>query len=706
MVYKIFFLSILGVVMNFSAFGSSKESKVLVYPKSRQDAQVDVYHGIAVKDPYRYLEDPDKEETKTWVKAQNQLTFDYLSQIPQREKIRKRLESLWNYERYGLVFKKAGRYFFSKNNGLQNQSAVYIFEKLGETPSLLLDPNKLSDNGTVALNFYIPSEDGKLLAYGLSQAGSDWVDIKVLDIETGKELSDHLKWIKFSEVSWLPDSSGFYYSCYEKPEEGVFESLNVNQKIYFHQIGHPQKEDLLVYERPDHKEWFFSSHVTEDGKFLVISVLKGSASENAIFYKKIDEIKTTYELFSKFDAKVKYVGNEENLFWFQTDKGAHKGRIIEVDLNFPEEGNWKELIPESVDTLQDATLIGEQFVLTYLKDVHSQIHFFNLDGSFQKELILPSLGAVRGFSGKKLDFETFYIFTSFTSPETVYRYDFESKKSEIFFQPTFPLSLKEFEIKQVFYSSLDGTKIPMFIVSRKDLLLDGKNPVLLAGYGGFNISVEPFFSTEVAAWLEMGGVFVLANIRGGGEYGEAWHSAGNLENKQNCFDDFISAAEWLISEKITSPSKLAIYGGSNGGLLVGACMIQRPELFGAVVPAVGVLDMLRYQKFTIGWAWVPEYGSSEKANQFAYLYKYSPLHNIQSGTAYPPTLILTGDHDDRVVPAHSFKFAATMQGAQEGESPILIRIETSAGHGAGKPISKVIDETADKLAFLIKQLQM
>ncbi len=700
---------ILGAIMAggflFSFKGETQKS--FTYPKSRVDAQVDNYHGVEVKDPYRYLEDLDSEETKKWVQSQNLLTFDYLSQIPQRETIRKRLESLWNYERYSLVFKKDSRYFFTKNDGLQNQNVLYTFKQIGDAPEVLLDPNQLSIDGTTSLSFYSPSEDGKLLAYGLSKAGSDWVEIKVLDIQTKKELQDHLKWVKFSGASWLPNGTGFYYARYEKPvDEGLYEALNYHQKVYFHKIGTSQEEDLLVYERLDHKDWIFSSDVTEDEKYLVISAVEGAASKNAVFYKSLTSEEIPKALFSKFDAKYTYIGNEGTLFWFKTDLNAPKGRVIAVDLNHPEETSWKEVISESVDTLLDVSLVGDRFLVSYLKDAHSQIQIHHLDGSLEKVIALPSLGTVDGFSGKRKDKETFYTFTSFTDPSTVYRYDFEAEESTIIFQPAFPASLESFEIKQIFYTSLDGTKVPMFLVSQKGLTLNGNNPVILYGYGGFDVSITPFFSPAVIAWLEMGGVFAVANIRGGGEYGEAWHTLGKLENKQNGFDDFIAAANWLIAEKITSPSKLSISGGSNGGLLVGACITQRPELFRAAVPSVGVFDMLRYQKFTIGWAWVPEYGSSDRADQFAYLYKYSPLHNVHKGRAYPSILILTADHDDRVVPSHSFKFAATLQESQEEFSPILIRIETSAGHGAGKPTSKLINEAADKFAFLVKELKM
>jgi len=653
------------------------------------------------------LEESNSDETKEWVRAQNLLTFGYLNKIPEKEAIRKRLSDLWNYERFGLVSKEGCRYFLCRNDGLQNQDVLYSFENLGEDPKLLLDPNNFSSDGTSSLSFYSPSQDGNLLAYGISKAGSDWVSIKVLDVKTQKELKDHIELVKFSDATWLPDGTGFYYARYDQPKEGhEKEALNYYQKVYLHKLGTPQEEDILVYDRPDHKDWVFGPTVTEDEKYLVIDARKGSASENAVFYKETASDGSWKELFPKFDARYSYIGNDGTTFWFKTDLGAPKGKIVAVDLNHPEEQSWKELVPESENNMQYVQLVGNRFIVGYLKDVHSQIAQFSLEGILEKEIALPSIGMALGFGGLKSDMETFYAFTSFTNPSTVYRYDFLTGESEVVFKPSFPMSLDDFEIKQIFYTSRDGAQVPMSLVSRKGMPLDRNNPVRLSGYGGFNIPVTPAFSPEGAAWLEMGGVLAIANIRGGGEYGEEWHDAGRLQRKQNVFDDFIAAAEWLIEEKVTSPSKLAIIGGSNGGLLVGACVTQRPELFGAAIPMAGVLDMLRYHLFTIGWAWIPEYGSSESIEHFQSLYKYSPLHNLRKGTSYPPTLIFTADHDDRVVPAHSFKFAATMQESQGGASPILIRIETDAGHGAGMPTSKRIDAAADRFAFLVKSLKM
>ncbi len=701
-------LLVMGVVLIMGLFFglSGVSSEDWSYPKSRKEDQVDDYHGIKVKDPYRYLEELDSFETKQWVHAQNALTSKYLDQIPEKEKIRKRLESLWDYERYGIFLKREGRYFFTKNTGLQNQQVLYTVEDLKEDPIVLLDPNVLSKEGTVAVSFYSPSEDGKLMAFGLTSAGSDWTEIKLLDVLTQKELNDHLKWVKFSTVSWLLDGTGFYYNRYDKPLEDQLEALNYNQKVYFHKIGTSQNQDVLIYQRPDHANWMFSPTVTEDGKYLVLEVMQGSASENAVFYREINSKEPFKEVFALFDAQYRYIANEGDVFWFETTFQAPKGRLVKVDLKSSKEMVVKEVIPESLDSLESASLVGDRFVVSYLKDAHSQIQIFTLDGALEKTISLPSLGTASGFSGKKCEKETFYTFTSFNQPQTIYQYDFISGESQLIFKPSVKIDLDLFETKQVFYQSLDGTKVPMFLVYKKGISFDGRNPVQLYGYGGFNLSITPYYSTEIMAWLELGGVYAVASLRGGGEYGESWHTGGKLENKQNVFDDFISAAEWLIAQKITCPSKLSISGKSNGGLLVGASITQRPDLFGAAIPGVGVMDMLRYHKFTIGWAWVPEYGSSEEAHQFSYLYKYSPLHNIRSRTKYPPTLILTADHDDRVVPSHSFKFAAAMQDAQGHDAPILIRIETSAGHGAGKPTSKIIDETTDKLAFLVKYLKI
>lgn len=680
--------------------------KPLIYPTISPSNQVDEYHGTIVADPYRVLEDPDTEETKTWIEAQNQVTFTYLNEIPAREDIKQRLTKLWDYEKYGTPFKEGDNYFYFKNDGLQNQSVLYTLPTLDGQPRVLLDPNKLSEDGTVALSGISISENGQLLAYGLSISGSDWQEWKVRDITTGADLQDHLQWIKFSGASWTHDHQGFFYSRYDEPNEKTkLEDVNYYQKLYYHQLGTPQSEDILIYHRPEQKEWGFGGSVTEDGKYLIISVWLGTDSKNLVFYKDLTNPQgEVIELINKFEADYSFIGNDDNVFYFRTDLNAPKGKVIAIDIQNPTLGNWPEIIPQAVETLESVSILNNQFVADYLQDAHSQIKIFDLEGNLIREVELPGIGSVSGFSGKRHDTETFYSFTSFTTPGTIYRYDMKIGKSEIFRQPQVDFNADDYETKQIFYTSKDGTKLPMFITHKKGIKLDGNNPTYLYGYGGFNISLTPSFSVSLLIWLEMGGVYAVPNLRGGGEYGEEWHKGGMKEKKQNVFDDFIAAAEWLITSKYTQPAKLAIGGGSNGGLLVGACMTQRPDLFGAALPAVGVLDMLRFHKFTIGWAWVPEYGSAENAEDFPILSAYSPLHNLKPGTAYPATLITTADHDDRVVPAHSFKFAAALQAAHNGDAPVLIRIETKAGHGAGKPTTKIIEEAADKWGFLVRVL--
>ncbi|MEO0843057.1 MAG: prolyl oligopeptidase family protein [Cyanobacteria bacterium J06643_5] len=678
----------------------------LSYPNSPKVQQVDNYHGTKVADPYRWLENPDSEETIAWVKAQNKVTFNYLEQIPERDDIKKRLTKLWDYEKYGIPFREGNCYFYFKNNGLQNQSVLYTLKSLDDKPEVLLDPNKLSEDGTVALSGTSISDDGKYLAYGISIAGSDWQEWKVRNIETGEDLSDHLKWIKFSGASWTNDSKGFFYSRYDEPNQQTkLEDVNYYQKLYYHQLGQPQSEDTLIYERSDEKEWGFNGNVTEDGRYLIISVWLGTDSKNLVFYKDLTNPSSeVIELISKFESAYSFIDNDDKVFYFETDLNAPRGRVIAINIENPQKGNWQEIIPQTEETLESVGTINNQFVAEYLKDARSQIKIYDFKGAFTREVELPGIGSVGGFNGKKSDTETFYVFTSFTTPGTIYRYNMVTGKSTVFREPQVDFNADNYETKQIFYKSKDGTQVPMFIIHKKGIKLDGNNPTYLYAYGGFNFSLTPSFSVSSLIWMEMGGVYVVANIRGGGEYGEEWHQAGMKDKKQNVFDDFIAAAEWLINNGYTKSDKLAIAGGSNGGLLVGACMTQRPDLFGAALPAVGVLDMLRFHKFTIGWAWVPEYGSSENPEEFKTLYAYSPLHNLKPGTAYPATLITTADHDDRVVPAHSFKFAAALQAAHEGEAPVLIRIETKAGHGAGKPTAKIIEEVADKWAFLVKNL--
>ena len=678
----------------------------LVYPKARKADVVEDHFGVKVADPYRWMEDLDAPEVKAWVEAENKVTFAYLRSIPQREQIRARLTEVWNYEKYGVPYKRGHRYFYSRNSGLQNQSVLYVADSLDATPRVLLNPNTLSKDGTVALNGTSITDDGRLLAYGLSEAGSDWVTFHVRDVDTGKDLPDVIKWVKFSGASWTKDGKGFFYSRYDEPKGNELKESNYYQKLYYHKLGTPQSADELVYERPDHKDWGFGGSVTDDGRYLIISVWQGTEEKNRVYYKDLQAGGPVVKLLDDFDAQYGFIDNDGPLFWFSTDLDAPRGRVIAIDIRHPQRENWKEIIPQAAETLRGVNILDNMFVASYLKDAHSQIRIFDINGKFVREVELPTLGSARGFGGKRTDTETFYAFTSFAYPTTIYRYDMTTGQSTVFKRPKVKFNPSDYVTRQIFYHSKDGTRIPMFITHKKGLDLDGNNPTYLYGYGGFNISLTPRFSISNLVWMEMGGVFAMPNIRGGGEYGKAWHDAGRLKNKQNCFDDFIAAAQWLIAHKYTRTEKLAIGGGSNGGLLVGACLTQRPELFGAALPAVGVMDMLRFHKFTIGWAWVSDYGNPDDPDMFKVLYAYSPLHNIHKGTCYPPTMITTSDHDDRVVPCHSFKFAATLQDAQGCDNPILIRIETRAGHGAGKPTAKIIEEVADRWAFLVRNLHM
>ncbi|HSU84116.1 MAG TPA: prolyl oligopeptidase family serine peptidase [Thermoanaerobaculia bacterium] len=686
----------------------SPTEKRIVYPESPRVEQVDEYHGVKVADPYRWLEDLDSQQTRDWVAAQNRLTSAYLAAIPEREPIRKRLTELWNYERYTVPIQHGGRYFFTRNDGLQNQNVLYRVDTPGGEPKLVLDPNTLSQDGTIAMTGWSVSEDGKRLAYGLSSGGSDWQEWRVRDVETGRDLPDVLKWVKFSLAAWTHDNKGFFYSRYDEPREGrPLEEANFYQKLYYHRIGTPQSADELVYQRPDSKEMGFIAAVTEDGRYLIIQAWKGTETENGVFYKDLQQPGSkVVELLDRFDAAYGFIGNDGPVFWVQTDLGAPRGRMMAVDLRDPAREKWRELIPQGTETLQGVTCLNDTFVALYLKDAHSQVRQFDLTGKPLREVALPGLGSAEGFTGRRRDRETFFSFSSFTAPGTIYRYDLETGKATVFRRPDIKgFDPGQYETKQVFFPSKDGTRIPMFLTYKKGLKLDGSNPTYLYGYGGFNVSVVPAFSTAHLVWMERGGVYAVANLRGGGEYGEDWHQAGMKLKKQNVFDDFIAASEWLVANGYTSRRKLAIAGYSNGGLLTAACMVQRPDLYGAVIVGVGVLDMLRFNKFTIGWGWTSDYGSPENLEEFKALYAYSPYHNLKPGTAYPPTLITTADHDDRVVPAHSFKFAAAIQRDNAGPHPTLIRIETRAGHGGGKPVSKRIDEAADELSFLFNALR-
>src|SRR5438874_3902234 len=682
--------------------------KRLAYPTPQKVNQIDDYNGVKVADPYRWLEDDNSAATKAWVEAENKVTFGYLEQIPERPRIRERLTRLWNYERYGVPFKEGGRYFFTKNDGLQNQSVLYTMRSLDDTPRVLLDPNKLSPDGTIALTGYTITDDGQLMAYGLSSAGSDWEDWKVRDIETGRDLPDLIKWVKTSTASWTKDGKGFFYSRYAAPSAtNEFKGVNYYHKLYFHRLGTDQQGDPLIYDRPDQKEWGFYGGVTDDGRYLIITVWHGTDPRNRVYYKDLQQPDSkVVRLLDDFDADYTFIDNIGPVFLFRTDYKADRGRVIAIDTTNPARANWRELVAETKDRLLGANLVNEQLILIYLRDAHSLVRFCKENGTFLRDLELPGIGSVGGFSGKRTDQETFYSFTSFTVPNKIFHFDLKSGAQTVFRSSKVDFNPDDYVTKQVFYHSKDGTRVPMFITHKKDLALNGNNPTLLYGYGGFDISLTPTFSVSSLVWMEMGGVFAEPNLRGGGEYGREWHLAGTTLKKQNVFDDFIAAAEWLIENKYTNPKKLAISGRSNGGLLVGACMTQRPDLFAAALPAVGVMDMLRFNKFTRGWAWTSDYGSPENPEEFKALYAYSPLHNIKPGTRYPATLITTADHDDRVVPAHSFKFAATLQPAQAGPAPVLIRIETKAGHGAGKPTTKLIEESADKWTFLVHVLGM
>ena len=688
--------------MSGMAIISACSSKTtLSYPETIKDNTVDTYFGAEVADPYRWLENDTSQATSAWVKAENDITNAYLARIPFRNKLKERLTQLTNYEKIGTPFKKNGKYYFYKNDGLQNQNVLYVKETLDGEAKVLLDPNKLSDDGTVALNGISFSKDGKYMAYAISRSGSDWIEIYVIDLATGELTDDHILWAKFSGASWQGD--GFYYSAYDAPTNGKeYSNINENHKIYYHKIGDPQSKDQLIYQNPQYPKRFYSASTDEDEKILFIDE-SGAGSGNNLSLKDLTKANAPLipmtEDYNFIYMPIEVIGNT---IYVLTNYDAPKYRVMTADINSPNIRNWKELVPENESVLSGAQIIGGMLILTYDKDASNHAYVYALNGEQEHEITLPSLGSV-GFSGNKDDKETFYTFTSFTFPGTIYKYDIDKNKSELYLSPKVDFNPEEFVTEQIFYTSKDGTKVPMFLTYQKGLKRDGNNPVFLYGYGGFNVSLNPYFSTMRLPFLENGGIYVQTNLRGGSEYGEEWHQAGIKMNKQNVFDDFISAAEYLISEKYTNKDKIAIVGGSNGGLLIGACVNQRPDLFKVAIPQVGVMDMLRYHKFTIGWNWASDYGTSEDSKEmFEYLYAYSPLHNIKNdGTPYPAIMITTADHDDRVVPAHSFKYAATLQASNTGDAPKLIRIESKAGHGGGKPMSKIIDETADIYAFIL-----
>ena len=673
----------------------------LVYPQAHTVDRVDDYHGTPVADPYRWLEDVDAPATRTWIANENAFTRAWLEALPQRAAIRRRLESLWSFERYGLPRVEGGRTFYTRNDGRQNHSVLHVADAADAEPRVLLNPNELSADGTVALRGWSPSPDGRWLAYALSTAGSDWQEWRVRDVETGRDRDDVLRWVKFSGAAWTHDSAGFFYARFDPPPPGEErEAAHAAQRLHYHRLGSPQESDPLVYESGAHGRSTLGASVTDDGRWLVISVRRGGERTNALFCRDLSEPDAgIVPLADGFDGNYDVVGNDGSLFWVRTDRDAPKYRVVAVDLADPAPERWRDVLPESEHVLRAVRLVGERFVTLRLVDAHTRVDVYGLDGRHQRQVELPGLGTASGFGGHRTDAATYYGFAGFTRPRTIYRYDLESGKSELWRAPQLDADLDAFETRQVFYPSADGTRVPMFLVARRGLEPDGRAPVYLYGYGGFNSTLTPSFSVPNLLWLELGGVLALANLRGGGEYGEAWHRAAMKTRKQTTFDDFIAAAEWLIASGYTSPERLAIGGRSNGGLLVGAVLTQRPDLFGAALPGVGVLDMLRFHRFTIGWAWVGEYGSADDPNQFRALHAYSPLHNVRAGTRYPPTLIYTSDHDDRVVPGHSFKFAAALQAAQAGPAPVLIRIDVRAGHGGGKPVSKRIEEWTDLWGF-------
>lgn len=685
----------------------------LHYPNTRKVEQIDDYHGTRVSDPYRWLEDTSSQEVKSWIDEQNLLTQSFLNDIPAKDRIRKRLTALWNYPRVFAPQKVGGSYFQLRNSGLQNQDVLYTMDSLEDEKCILLDPNELSTDGTVALTNWEVSKDGNWLAYATNNSGSDWQLWQVRDVKTVIDLPDIIEWSKFSNVAWHPDNSGFFYCGYDQPEENdTYEGLNLNQKVLFHRLGTDQAEDQLVYQRLDQPEWGYDPIVSEDGKYLILHISQGTDTRNRLFYRELDFEGEFTELISDLEANYQFLGNDGPLFFLQTNYRAPLGRLISIDTQNPHKPSWKTIIPENNDAIENTKIVNEQFIVIYLHDAYHLISRFGLDGEYLGEIALPMIGSIFSLDrelylfGDRFNDELYFTFNSFTLPPTVLRYSFSDDRCIEIDKPALDFDFSSYRTEQVFVTSKDGTQVPMFIIGSKDIPKDKKNPTLLYGYGGFNISLSPNFLVSRLVWLERGGLLAVANLRGGGEYGEEWHQAGSLLKKQNVFDDMIACAEYLISENYTSSDKLVIEGRSNGGLLVGACITQRPDLFGAALPAVGVMDMLRFHQFTIGWAWVSDYGSAQNPEQFKVLYAYSPLHNIEKGISYPATLATTGDHDDRVVPGHSFKFIAALQSAQAGDSPVLIRVQTKAGHGFGKPTKLLIEEQTDIFAFLVKVLDI
>lgn len=686
--------------------GCQSGSKKISYPKAKKVDVVDTYFGQEVADPYRWLEDDNSQETAEWVREENEITQKYLAKIPFRAALKQRFEELWNYPKIGMPFKKGGRYYFYKNDGLQNQSVLYMQKTLDDNPEVFLDPNTFSTDGTIALSSISPSKDGKYFAYAISRDGSDWNEIVVMDIETRTMLADTIKWVKFSGISWYND--GFYYSCYDAPKEGMeLSAANQFHKVKYHQLGTPQNSDVLIFDDKANPLRNFVGFMTDDNEYLVISESE-STSGNALYVRKATDNKGFTKITDdSFEFEYSVIDHIKDGLLVLTNDNAPCGKLVVINPEKPAKENWRTILIESKNVLQSVQLAGNIIFASYLQDASSKGYFYDYDGNLLEELKLPTLGSISGFSGDKGDPIAFYGFTSFTFPSRVYKLNLDNYHSELYIDSKVDFEPDNFTIEQVFFNSKDGTSVPMFLVYRKDLERNGNNPTLLYGYGGFNISLTPSFNISILPFIEQGGVYAMVNLRGGGEYGEKWHFAGTKMEKQNVFDDFISATEYLIENNYTNNTKTAIMGGSNGGLLVGACMVQRPDLFKVAIPIVGVLDMLRYHNFTIGWAWASDYGRSDDSEEmFRYLYKYSPLHNIKKDVAYPITLAMTADHDDRVVPAHTFKFMAELQEKHAGENPVLVRIETNAGHGSGKPTSKRIEENADMYGFIMYNLGM
>lgn len=695
-------ITLLSILVIFIATACNKNN--FDYPETKKVNIVDNYFGKEVPDPYRWLENDTSKAVENWVKKQNEVTFNYLDQIPYRSKIKSRLKEIWNYKKVSTPQLNNGRYFYFKNDGLQDQDVLYMAEELGGEEEVVLNPNKFSEDGTIALANYKVSRDGKYIAYAISKGGSDWQEVHIKNLDTGEELKDHLKWVKFSNIAWY--QNGFFYSRYDAPAEGEeLSQINKNHKIYYHELNTDQEKDELVFNKPQYPKRNYQADVSKDEKYLYIYESRSTHGNN-IFVKNLRKDDNFVKLTTSFKYEYNIIGHSGDQLIVLTNYKAPKYKVVRIDVQKKEVGNWLEVIPEKKNVLQHCEIAGDKLIATYLTDAHNKLSVFSQLGEHQYDLELPQLGSVNSVSGHPESNELFYSFTSFTVPSQVWKHNLNTKESEIFFKPDVDINSDEYVTEQVFYKSKDQTKIPMFLVYKKGMKKDGTNPAFLYGYGGFNISLTPRFSSGNMIWLENGGIYALANLRGGGEYGEKWHKQGMKLNKQNVFDDFISAAEYLTDKNYSNKDKIAIHGGSNGGLLVGAVTNQRPDLFEVAVPAVGVMDMLRYHKFTIGWAWVDEYGSSQDSLAFENLYSYSPLHNIKEDVEYPAVLAMTADHDDRVVPAHSFKYIATLQEKYNGKNPTMIRIQTKAGHGAGKPTSVAIQEEADMWSFVFENMEI